>query len=91
MTAKCEVNKNGAGWVYVVEQDPKKQKFEGNKVAALPTTLESGEVFTLYTDGEVDSIVQITPDAEGKGCLVNSVKLEVGESVVIGNLKITGE
>lgn len=90
MVAKLEANKIGKGWVYVVEEDPVLQKRQGNGVAALPTTLPDGEIHTYYTLGQDSSLVKVDPDDEGKGCWVNEDKLDAGESVVIGNLKITG-
>ena len=91
MTAELGVNKEGAGWVYVVEQRPEVAARQGNSVAALPTKWGKGEIFTYYTAGQDDSLVQIIPDKEGKGCWVNGDKLETGQSRVVGNLKITGK
>lgn len=63
---------------------------KGDSAAALPTTLGRGEICTYHTDGQADSYVLVTPDDENKGCLANAVKLDVGKSAIVGNLKITG-
>jgi hypothetical protein len=90
MVAKCEVNEIGKGWVMVVEQDHKKQQTEGDKVAAFPNKLGDGENIIYYTEDVPNSLAHVIGDGRGKGCVVNGKRLEVGESVVIGNLEITG-
>jgi len=90
MTAKVEVNEIGKGWVYVVEQDPRKQRTEGDKLAAFPNELRDGEIIIYYTEDVPHSRAHVIGDGRGKGCIVNGKRLEVGESLVIGNLEITG-
>lgn len=60
-----------------------------------PTIPASGE-FHFYTEKVSHSGVVITPNENGLGCTVNagtlfSGELRPGESVIVGNLKITGE
>ena len=90
MVAKVEVNEIGKGWVMVVKQDHKKQQTEGNKVAAFPNELGSGEDLIYYTEDVPNSMAHVIGDGRGKGCVVNGKRLEAGKSLVIGNLEITG-
>ena len=90
MVAKCEVNEIGKGWVMVVEQDRIKHQTEGNKVAAFPNELGSGEHIIYYTEDVPDSLAHVVGEGFGKGCVVNGKRLGAGKTLVIGNLEIKG-